>query len=72
MRILLSITGLLRTLIVILILYYVLKLIFHYLLPVIRKSPQASDTNKTTRSYKRISDKIGEYIDFEEIQDDKK
>lgn len=83
--------GLLRTLFVILIIYYALKIVSRYILPIILKSavnkvqknmnkqqaPKQDNTKvgETTVDYTpnttSSSNKVGEYVDFEEVNDDK-
>ncbi|MFV0483248.1 MAG: DUF4834 family protein [Bacteroidales bacterium] len=75
--ILLSITGLLRTVLVLVLLYYGIKMFSKYVLPSLimeeKSKSQQGNTTKTkikeTQNHKQvIPDDEGEYVDFEEIK----
>ncbi len=76
-----SITGLFRILLIIAAIYYGFRFLFRFVLPWIlairirnkqkQYRKQQDDYRSNTYSKnKHISDNIGEYIDFEEINDD--
>ncbi|MFV0345011.1 MAG: hypothetical protein ACK5IQ_01985 [Bacteroidales bacterium] len=76
--ILLSITGLFKTALILVLLYYGIKLFAKYVLPTLimeeKKNQKEANTSNTkfkdTQTHKQvIPDDEGEYVDFEELED---
>jgi hypothetical protein len=81
-----SFQGVLRTILIILLIYYILKLLSRILLPILmrkmvskaeenfrrqaeqfQQKPPSHESQSTSRSQAKSTKKVGEYIDYEEI-----
>ncbi len=70
-----GLVSLFRTIFVLALLYYGIRLFFRYIYPYLFNSSK-SKTNSTTfdakdrQKRKHKSDSLGEYVDYEEVEDD--